>query len=176
MRIGLIVIVGLLLIAVTACSAGLTEQEVIALLEEHASPGEQGPSGPPGQDGKDGQDGEPGAQGDQGPQGPRGLPGEFDPRSVLGELRVGELVLVDEEGNVRARLFVGDHDEVGLGFLDADGYYGGSIYSLGDVALQSALGRIFAWMWRLRVCVRLILMVGWCRWNRRGLHPLCSQS
>ena len=146
MRIGLIVTATLLLIAATACSAGLTEQDVIALLEEHGGPGEQGP---PGQDGKDGVDGlsgvvgERGPAGDQGPQGPRGLPGEFDPRSVLGELRVEELVVVDKDGYVRARLFVGENNSVRLEFLDSGGYFGGAIYSLGDLVLESNFGTYF---------------------------------
>ena len=79
MRIGFLVIAGLLL-ATVACSAGLTDSDVMALIEEHGRPGEQGP---PGQDGKDGESGESGAPGEQGPSGQDGKDGQPGPSFMV---------------------------------------------------------------------------------------------
>ena len=65
-----------------ACSSGLSESEVIALIQEHVTPGPAGEKGPTGPQGPQGPKGDSGAQGpagergSQGTQGPAGLQGE----------------------------------------------------------------------------------------------------
>ena len=90
---------GLALLALTACSAGLTEADVVRIIDLQATApdqGERGPQGEPGPEGPqgapgpagapgaDGKDGEPGPQGPQGEQGPRGAPGAAGKDGELG--------------------------------------------------------------------------------------------
>ena len=79
---------------VLACTSGLTESEVVALIQKHSTPGPQGEQGPPGQQGEKGDTGEPGPRGlqgeqgirgEQGIQGERGETGEPGPRGLKGE-------------------------------------------------------------------------------------------
>ena len=81
-------------IILSACSSGgLSEQEVIALIEERMEtvegppgpPGEQGPPGSPGEQGPPGSPGEQGSPGSPGEQGPPGSPGEQGPPGPPGE-------------------------------------------------------------------------------------------
>lgn len=101
--VGLVVLGSLVMIS---CSNGLTEEEVVHLIESHSIPGPQGEPGPagpvgpqgpqgiPGADGLDGARGEVGPRGErgpvgevgsQGPAGPAGLAGVVGPQGPVGE-------------------------------------------------------------------------------------------
>ena len=58
-----------------ACSTGLSESEVITLIQEHTVPGPPGPIGHMGPQGEQGPSGPQGPRGDQGEVGPQGPPG-----------------------------------------------------------------------------------------------------
>ena len=65
---------------VLACSNGLTESDVVRLIQQHSTPGPQGETGlqgPQGQPGPTGIQGEPGPMGIRGEPGPQGEPGEM---------------------------------------------------------------------------------------------------
>ena len=64
-----------------SCANGLTESEVISLIQEHSVPGPQGPAGP---QGPGGIQGPPGSAGPQGSPGPRGPQGEVGPQGPVG--------------------------------------------------------------------------------------------
>ena len=69
-----------LTIIVQACSNGLTESDVVRLIQQHSTPGPQGETGlqgPQGQPGPTGIQGEPGPMGIRGEPGPQGEPGEM---------------------------------------------------------------------------------------------------
>ena len=89
--VGLLVLLG--------CSSGLTESDVVGLIEEHAGPqgekgdagppgpqGERGNTGPPGLQGEKGDPGPPGPQGERGDTGPPGLKGNTGPQGVRGNV------------------------------------------------------------------------------------------
>ena len=87
-RIPLMLILFAVLAVLPACSSGgLSDQEVIALIEERMEtvegppglPGEQGPPGSPGEQGPPGPPGEQGPPGPAGGQGPQGPAGERGP-------------------------------------------------------------------------------------------------
>ena len=93
-RIPLMLILFAVLAVLPACSSGgLSDQEVIALIEERMEtvegppgpPGEQGPSGSLGEQGPPGSPGEQGPPGSPGEQGPPGSPGEQGPPGPPGE-------------------------------------------------------------------------------------------
>ena len=67
-----------------ACSSGLSESEVIELIQEHSVPGPRGPVGPAGPEGVQGPPGAAGPQGPQGIQGPQGEIGPPGPKGVQG--------------------------------------------------------------------------------------------
>ena len=73
------------LVGVACASDGLTEPEVISLIQEHGVPGPQGEVGPKGPQGEQGPIGPQGLQGIQGPQGESGAKGEIGPRGPVGE-------------------------------------------------------------------------------------------
>ena len=62
-------------------SQGLTEAEVVELIQQHSTPGPMGPQGPQGIAGPQGVRGEQGERGEQGLQGPRGATG---PKGEIG--------------------------------------------------------------------------------------------
>ena len=64
------------LIVAAACSTGLTESEVIELIQTHSTPGPVGEQGPPGPQGSKGDTGDIGPRGDTGTQGPKGDTGD----------------------------------------------------------------------------------------------------
>ncbi len=80
------IMLGLLTVSMfgVACSSGLSESEVIELIEEHSVPGPRGPVGPPGPEGVQGPSGATGSQGPQGIQGPQGEIGPPGPEGVQG--------------------------------------------------------------------------------------------
>lgn len=77
----LVLVIGLVGVG---CSSGLSESEVLSLIQEHSVPGPAGPQGVQGDVGLEGPQGEQGSQGipgEQGDQGPVGAPG---PQGALG--------------------------------------------------------------------------------------------
>ena len=93
-RIPLMLILFAVLAVLPACSSGgLSDQEVIVLIEERMEtvegppglPGEQGPPGSLGEQGPPGSPGEQGPPGSPGEQGPPGSPGEQGPPGSPGE-------------------------------------------------------------------------------------------
>ena len=91
-----IVVAGLTVVALAACSTGLTEAEVVRIIERQSlssEQGEAGPQGPVGARGEAGPKGERGPQGapgvdgkdgEAGPQGPVGARGEAGPKAERG--------------------------------------------------------------------------------------------
>ena len=69
-----------------ACQPGLTEAEVVALIEAHSVPGPQGEPGEPGEPGLLGPMGLTGPQGERGQRGPRGEPGPQGRRGDRGPM------------------------------------------------------------------------------------------
>ena len=68
-----------------ACSNGLSESEVVRLIQQHSTPGPQGEPGSQGERGEKGEQGERGEKGQQGPQGDKGDTGELGPQGERGE-------------------------------------------------------------------------------------------
>ena len=71
-----------------ACSTGLSESEVVQLIQDHSTPGPQGEPGPRGEKGDTGEPGPQGEKGDTGepgPQGEKGNTGEPGPQGERGE-------------------------------------------------------------------------------------------
>lgn len=100
-----------------ACSAGLSETEVVRLIQQHSTPGPRGETGPQGDkgdqgepgpkgdtgelgpQGERGEKGDPGEQGEPGPQGDKGERGETGPQGERGEKGdSGEQGLQGEKG------------------------------------------------------------------------------
>ncbi len=72
------------IIFVVACSSGLTESQVIELIQTHSTPGPAGEQGPPGPQGPQGDVGDTGMQGPQGEVGPKGAKGDPGPQGARG--------------------------------------------------------------------------------------------
>ena len=88
-RTVLLVILTLLLgLASLACTGGLTEDEVVAIVQQHAVPGPAGQADPPGPHGPEGPPGVAGPRGLQGQSGPAGPQG---PAGRQGQAGVGGL-------------------------------------------------------------------------------------
>ena len=88
------ILVSLALIIATlalACSNGLTEEEVISLIEERMP--DQGPIGPKGAQGLMGP---PGPEGPRGPEGPKGDKGDQGPRGIQGSSAEASYWIIDE--------------------------------------------------------------------------------
>ena len=93
-NIGIVgLIVGVLLGLSLGCASGLSEDEVVKLIQANSTPGPQGEQGPPGPQGpqgvagaagQQGPQGEPGQQGEMGPPGKQGDPGEPGPQGQPG--------------------------------------------------------------------------------------------
>ncbi len=82
--VGMKTLVGMVgLLVLLGCSSGLTESEVVSLIEKHDG-GAQG-QGPQGEKGDAGPQGPQGEKGDAGPQGPRGERGDAGPSGPQGE-------------------------------------------------------------------------------------------
>ena len=107
----------MILILGLACSSGLSETEVVQIIQERSAElrgpagpqgergekGEPGPQGEKGEQGIPGKDGEPGPKGDKGERGelgPQGKPGEtvIVEKEVIKEIEVpGETVVIEKE-------------------------------------------------------------------------------
>ena len=94
-----------------ACSPGLSESEVIELIQQNSTPGPQGPAGP---QGERGERGEPGPQGPMGPRGARGEKGEPGPQGPMGPR--GERGEKGEQGDPGPK---GDRGDPGTVFIPA---------------------------------------------------------
>ena len=79
---GLVLVMVVIVAILTACSGGLTETEVRALIKEN--PGPAGPVGPQGEQGIQGIQGEVGPAGERGPQGDTGERGARGPSGLRG--------------------------------------------------------------------------------------------
>ena len=81
-----VLLVSLLLIVVFGCaSEGLTEAEVVSIVQANVQPGPQGEPGPAGPQGEQGIPGPQGPVGEQGPKGDKGDTGEQGHQGIAGE-------------------------------------------------------------------------------------------
>ena len=80
----LVLLLGLVLLGGLACTTGLTESEVIAIVQEHGKAGPAGAQGPQGDAGPAGPQGPKGDAGPTGPTGPAGPHGDAGPTGSTG--------------------------------------------------------------------------------------------
>ena len=101
-----------------ACSTGLSESEVVQLIQQHSTPGPQGEPGPKGEKGDTGELGPQGEKGDTGELGPKGEKGDIGEQGPQGERgekgEQGEPGPQGEKGDTGEQGPQGDTGEQGL--------------------------------------------------------------